>query len=95
MNEQNSYLEIVAFVEGRDGKKRAIRCGRARVNPNGEVSIWLDSVPTHPTWDGSFKAAIPRERTDAPSGGGARTGAGGQRPVASHGRAEDDSELPF
>jgi hypothetical protein len=64
------YLEVIGFVDGRDNKKRAVRCGRAKVNPNGEVSVWLDAVPTHPSWDGSFKCAIPRER----DGGGAPQG---------------------
>ena len=47
----SEYLDITAFIAGKEGKKKPITIGSAMVRQDGTVQLWLNSIPIG--WDGS------------------------------------------
>lgn len=73
------YMDLVVFLEGRDGKKKPRTVGYLKIDglapgalANAKVYGQVDVLPT--SWDGSFKVEPKREQ-DAPRSNGAAVGA--------------------
>lgn len=56
-----SYLDIVVFLEDRNGKKHPKTIGWGKIE-NGECKGRIDLIPAASGWDGSFKIQQRREK---------------------------------
>lgn len=65
------YLDVVAFIEGNDGKKRPRTIGRVKMSGPEKGNLYLDVIPLG-KWDGSAAIEVRQERGAAPPHGGQR-----------------------
>lgn len=72
----SDYLDVIAFIEGSNGKKFPRKIGRIKLDPSGKKgNVYLDVIPMR--WDGSAAIEEPRDRD---FGNGARSNAPNTRP---------------
>lgn len=89
----DGYLDIVVFLEGKDGKKTPRTIGWGKIEGN-EVKGRIDLFPAR-GWDGSFKIQERRERGDRLSTPRARAPTA-QRPDFADAPADADvDDIPF
>ena len=96
---ENSFLDLVVFLDGKDGKRLPKTIGWCK-SDNGKMRGRIDVIPVR-GWDGSFVIEERREQGQRPQQGApapaqqSNAGGGGAGPRRAPTPTRNDDDIPF